>query len=214
MQPSLGENYAAGGFGRTLEPGRRPALLVVDFVRAYLVPGSPLYAAAEPARAAAERLLAAARSARVPVLHTNVRYQRGGRDGGVFFRKVPALRCFEEGAESGLAGFAPGLEPVAGETVITKQYASAFFGTPLAPTLTALGVDTLLIAGVSTSGCIRATAVDACQHGFVPLVVREAVGDRHPAPHEASLFDLQAKYAEVVGLESALAYLKTVPAAG
>lgn len=214
MQPSLGENYAAGGFGRTLEPGRRPALLVVDFVRAYLVPGSPLYAAAEPARAAAERLLGAARTARVPVLHTNVRYQPGGRDGGVFFRKVPALRCFEDGAEPGLGAFAAGLEPATGETVITKQYASAFFGTPLASTLTALGVDTVLIAGVSTSGCIRATAVDACQHGFVPLVVREAVGDRHPAPHEASLFDLQAKYAEVVGLESAVAYLATVaPAA-
>ncbi|MBM4197931.1 MAG: isochorismatase family protein [Gammaproteobacteria bacterium] len=94
----------------------------------------------------------------------------------------------------------------ASETVISKQYASAFFGTPLAATLHALGVDTLLIAGVSTSGCVRATAVDACQHGFVPLVVREAVGDRHPAPHEANLFDLQAKYAEVISLEAAAAY--------
>ena len=98
--------------------------------------------------------------------------------------------------------------PHAGETVITKQYASAFFGTTLAATL---DVDwasiPLVIAGVSTSGCVRATALDACQHGFIPLVVRDAVGDRHPAPHEASLFDLQAKYAEVVGLEQALAYL-------
>ena len=84
--------------------------------------------------------------------------------------------------------------------VITKQYASAFFGTTLASTLTSLGVDTLLIAGVSTSGCVRASAVDSCQHGFIPLVVRDAVADRHPAPHEANLFDLQAKYAEVVGL--------------
>jgi maleamate amidohydrolase len=91
--------------------------------------------------------------------------------------------------------------------VITKQYASAFFGTPLAAELTALGCDTLLIAGVSTSGCIRATALDCCQHGFIPLVVREAVGDRAPAPHEANLFDLQAKYAEVVGLDAALDYL-------
>ena len=93
--------------------------------------------------------------------------------------------------------------------MITKQYASAFFGTSLASTLTALGVDTVLIAGVSTSGCVRATAVDACQHGFVPLVVREAVGDRHPAPHEANLFDLQAKYAEVVTLGQAREYLAT-----
>ena len=214
MTGSLTDSYAAGGFGLALQPGRRPALLTVDFVQAYLVEGSPLYAAAEPARAAAETLLAAARRARIPVLHTHVGYQAGGRDGGVFFRKVPALKCFEAGARPDLAAFAAGLEPLAGETVITKQYASAFFGTSLASTLTALGVDTLLIAGVSTSGCVRASAVDACQHGFVPLVVRDAVGDRHPAPHEASLFDLQAKYAEVVGLELALAYLGKVPGDG
>jgi nicotinamidase-related amidase len=139
-----------------------------------------------------------------------VEYQAGGRDGGVFFRKVPALQCFEAGVHPELAAFAAGLEPLAGETVVTKQYASAFFGTSLASTLTALGVDTLLIAGVSTSGCVRASAVDACQHGFIPLVVRDAVGDRHPAPHEANLFDLQAKYAEVVGLELALQYLQRI----
>lgn len=214
MSGSLTENYAAGGFGLALQPGRRPALLVIDFVRAYLVEGSPLYAAAEPARAAAQMLLEASRRAAIPVLHTNVRYQPGGRDGGVFFRKVPALSCFEAGARPELAAFAAGLEPIAGETVITKQYASAFFGTSLASTLTALGVDTVLIAGVSTSGCVRASAVDACQHGFVPLVVREAVGDRHPAPHEASLFDLQAKYAEVVSLKLALSYLEQAGAGG
>jgi nicotinamidase-related amidase len=210
MSGSLTENYAAGGFGLALQPGHRPALLVIDFVRAYLVEGSPLYAGAEPARAAAQALLEAARRARIPVVHTNVQYQPGGRDGGVFFRKVPALRCFEAGAHPDLAAFAAGLEPIAGETVITKQYASAFFGTTLASTLTALGVDTLLIAGVSTSGCVRASTVDACQHGFIPLVVREAVGDRHPAPHEANLFDLQAKYAEVVSLQLALEYLKGI----
>ncbi len=210
MSESLQESYAGGGFGRGLQPGRRPALLVIDFVRAYLVPGSPLFAAAEPARAAARTLLEAARRARIPIVHTDVRYQDGGRDGGVFFRKVPALQCFVAGAHPELAAFAEGLEPAAGETVITKQYASAFFGTSLSSTLTSLGVDTVLIAGVSTSGCVRASAVDACQHGFVPLVVREAVGDRHAAPHEASLFDLQAKYAEVVGLEMALRYLQGI----
>ena len=193
-----------------LEPGRRPALLVVDFVRAYLTPGSPLYAGVEGARAAAERLLGAARRAGIPVFHTNVAYQPGGADGGVFFRKLPVLACFERGRHPELAAFAEGLEPHAGETVVTKQYASAFFGTPLAQMLRERGVDTLLIAGVSTSGCIRATAVDACQHGFVPLVVRDAVGDRHPDPHEANLFDLQAKYAEVIGLEAATAYLSTL----
>lgn len=195
---------------RTLEPGPRPALLIVDFVRAYLQPGSPLYAGVESARAACEQLLAAARRARVPVLHTHVVYEPGGRDGGVFFRKLPALASFERGAHPELAAFAEGLEPRAGETVISKQYASAFFGTPLAEKLRGLGVDTVLIGGVSTSGCVRATAVDCCQHGFIPLVVRDAVGDRHPAPHEANLFDLQAKYAEVIGLDEAEAYLASL----
>jgi len=194
----------------TLSPGRKPALLVVDFVRAYLEPGSPLYAGVEDARAAAARLLAAARAAGIPVMHTNVAYQPGGSDGGVFFRKLPALASFERGRHPELAAFAKGLEPAPGERVFTKQYASAFFGTKLAEALEALGVDTLLIAGLSTSGCVRASAVDACQHGFVPLVVREAVGDRHPAPHEASLFDLQAKYAEVISLAEAERYLDSV----
>jgi maleamate amidohydrolase len=191
-----------------LAPGRKPALIIIDFVNAYVTPGAPLFgdgcvAALEPAR----RLLAAARSARVPRLHTTVAFQRGGRDGGVFFRKLPALSVFESGRSPQLAAFAPGLEPASEETLIVKQYASAFFATSLASTLTALGVDTLIIAGVSTSGCVRATAVDACQHGFVPLVVREAVGDRSAAAHDANLFDLQAKYAEVMSLDSVLEYL-------
>jgi len=207
VSESLQDNYARGGFGQSMPWGRRPALLVIDFVRAYLVPGSPLYAGVEQARADCETLLRAARKAGIPVLHTRVEFQPGGRDGGVFFRKLPALACFEAGRHPELAAFAEGLEPVVGETVITKQYASAFFGTSLASTLTALGVDMLLIAGLSTSGCVRASAVDACQHGFVPVVVREAVGDRAPGPHEANLFDLQAKYAEVAPLATVLQYL-------
>lgn len=207
MAESLDENYARGGFGKSLEFGRRPALLVIDFVQAYLVPGSPLYAGVEAARDGAVALLAAARGAHIPVIHTHVTYQPGGRDGGVFFRKIPALACFETGTHPELAAFAPGLEPLAGETVIPKQYASAFFGTSLASTLTTLGVDTVLIAGVSTSGCVRASAVDCCQHGFVPAVVRDAVGDRAPGPHESNLFDLQAKYAEVIDLATARRYL-------
>ena len=173
---------------------------------------SPLYAGVEQARADCEILLRAARKRGIPVIHTNVVYQKGGRDGGVFFRKVPALACFELGAHPELAAFADGLEPVAGETVISKQYASAFFATSLASTLTALGVDTVLIAGLSTSGCVRASAVDCCQHGFVPVVVREAVGDRAAGPHESNLFDLQAKYAEVKPLAEVLDYLSALPA--
>ena len=147
---SLDEYYAGGGFGHALQPGQRPALIVVDFVMAYLKPGSPLYAGDETTRDACAVLLRAARDAGIPVLHTNVRFQAGGRDGGVFFRKLPALGCFADGADPELSRFDQALEPAVGETVITKQYASAFFGTTLASTLTALGVDTLLIAGVSS----------------------------------------------------------------
>lgn len=213
VDETLAENYRRGGFAEHLEFGRRPALVVIDFVNAYVVPRSPLFGGEGTlaAQRGAIMLLGAARSAGIPVLHTNVAYEPGGRDGGVFFRKVPALAVFQHGQDPQLAAFAPGLEPHRGETVITKQYASAFFGTSLASTLTALAIDTLLIAGVSTSGCVRATALDSCQHGFVPLVVREAVGDRAPGPHEASLFDLQAKYAEVVDLESAERYLASLP---
>jgi maleamate amidohydrolase len=204
---SLADNYAKGGFGQKLASGRRPALLVIDFCQAYLAKDSPLYAGVESTQAAAIRLLDAARQAGIPIVHTYVEYEPGGRNGGVFFRKVPALRCFERGAFPELAAFAKGLEPAAGESVVCKQYASAFFGTSLASQLTAMQIDTLLIAGVSTSGCVRASAVDACQHGFIPVVVRDAVGDRAPEPHEANLFDLQAKYAEVISLQDALTYL-------
>jgi nicotinamidase-related amidase len=207
---SLLQNYAEAGFGNPLPLGVRPALLIVDFVRAYLVKDSPLYAGVEGARGACEELLVAARRARIPVIHTTVVYQQGGRDGGVFYRKVPALKCFERGVRPDLAAFAAGLEPIDGETIVSKQYASAFFGTSLASTLTAAGIDTVLLGGVSTSGCVRASAVDACQHGFIPVVVREAVGDRHAAPHEANLFDLQAKYAEVVSLTVAKRYLESL----
>ena len=200
----LNEN-CAGAFDGHLPFGRKPALLIVDFVVAYLDPASPLYAGVEDALASNERLLAAARKVGIPVLFTNVEYSPGGADGGVFYRKVPALKLFERGSPMG--AFPASLQPRAGELVITKQYASSFFGTTLAATLTAMGVDTLLITGLSTSGCVRATALDACQHGFLPFVVREACGDRHPGPHEANLFDLQAKYAEVISETEAIASL-------
>ena len=203
----LGENYK-GAFDGHLPFGRKPALLIVDFVVAYLDPASPLYAGVEDALASNERLLAAARKAGIPVLFTNVEYSPGGADGGVFYRKVPALKLFERGSPMG--AFPESLQPQDGELVITKQYASSFFGTTLAATLTAMGVDTLLITGLSTSGCVRATALDACQNGFLPFVVREACGDRHPGPHEANLFDLQAKYAEVISETEAIAHISAL----
>lgn len=206
---ALHDDYARAGFGGRLQPGSRPALLVVDMARAYFEAGSPLDLGDDPLRQRVVALLVAARQARIPVLHSRVVYQEDGADGGLFYRKVAALRVFRAG--SPLGEFAEGLEPREGEVVVTKQYASAFFGTSLASTLGAMRVDTLLIAGVSTSGCIRASAVDALQYGFVPLVVREAVGDRHPGPHEANLFDLQAKYAEVIDLAAAFDLLSVRP---
>ncbi len=206
MATALDEDYAQAGFGNNIGFGRNPALIIIDFVVAYMEKDSPLYAGVEDTLVGAVDLLGAAREAGIPILHTNVAFTPGGIDGGVFFRKVKALRCFEQGSR--LGAFATGLEPLASEPVITKQYASAFFGTSLGSTLTALGIDTLILAGLSTSGCIRASAVDAVQHGFIPIVVREAVGDRDDAPHEANLFDLQAKYADVVHLQQVKDYLK------
>jgi maleamate amidohydrolase len=198
----LGDDYARAGFGGKLSVGQRSALVVIDVVMAYLEPSSPLYAGVEDALAANVRLVSAARRSGIPVIFTNVAYQPGGMDGGQFFRKVPALKLFEAG--SVLGAFPPELQPEHDELVITKQYPSAFFGTSLASTLHAKGVDTVVLGGFSTSGCVRASALDALSHGFAPFVVRQACGDRDPAPHEANLFDMQAKMAEVIEEAQAL----------
>lgn len=208
--PSASDNYARVYEGR-LAPGQRPALLIVDVVMAYLTEGSPLFM--EDAAAAKDiirRLAAAARAAGAPVIFTNVQYRADGADGGVFYRKSPVLKVFITG--SPLGAFPDDLTPQPGDYVFTKQYPSAFFGTPLAATLTAHAIDTLIITGYSTSGCVRASAVDAMQYGFVPLVVREAVADRHSGPHEANLFDLQAKYAEVIKEAEACAVIAATDA--
>ncbi|HYY11348.1 MAG TPA: isochorismatase family protein [Kineosporiaceae bacterium] len=202
----LEDDYRAHGFAGRLGFGQRPALVVVDVALAYLDPGSPLYAGVEEAVASASRVLAAARDADHPVLHTRVQYTPGGLDGGLFRRKVPALEVFDAG--SPLAEPHPSVAPDPGEVVVVKQYASGFFGTSLASTLRALQVDTVVVVGLTTSGCVRATAVDALQHGFAPVVVRDAVGDRDPRPHEANLLDLQAKYADVVGEREAVEALR------
>ncbi|MBA4026392.1 MAG: isochorismatase [Gordonia sp.] len=198
-------SYHESGFAGELGPGRRPAVLAIDLAMAYLDDSSPLRAPVDDAVAASAALVGAARAAGLPVIFTRVSYQPGGLDGGLFVRKIPALKVFEEG--SPLAEFVPDPRPEPGETVITKQYASAFFGTSLAATLTAAGIDTLYICGLSTSGCIRASATDALQHGFRPLVVSDACGDREPRLHDANLLDLQAKYADVLTLAEALTQL-------
>jgi maleamate amidohydrolase len=210
-KPDLAEDYTSAGFGRTLDWGDAPAVLVIDMVRAYFQPGAELYMGdgSRTCLKSAARVVEAARVAGIPVMHTRVSYGPGGVDGGLFYRKVGALRHFS--ADSGkpeLGEIMPEVAPRPDELVLVKQYASAFFGTALSATLAASRIDTLVICGVSTSGCVRATAVDAISHGYLPIVVRQAVGDRDPRPHEANLFDLQAKYAEIRDETEVIDHLK------
>ena len=202
---ALNQDYGKAGFGGRLDFGKTPCLLHIDFARAYIDKSCGLYAGVEASAEAAKEVLAEARKAGIMIVHTRVEFTPGGADGGIFFRKVPALKNFERGSPFG--EFVAGLEPLPNEVVITKQYASAYFGTNLASTA---GIDTVLHAGWSTSGCVRASALDSCQSGFIPIVIREAVGDRHQAPHDANLFDLQAKYAEVKSKDEVIAYLRNL----
>jgi maleamate amidohydrolase len=204
-QADLAEDYERAGFRARLGFGERPAVIVVDVCEAYLDPTSPLYAAVEDVVEAVGRVVDAARLAAIPVIFTRVVYQPGGADGGIFYRKVPSLKIFEAGSPAG--EFPDRVRPRDGDVVVLKQYASAFFGTSLAATLTAKAVDTTIITGLTTSGCVRATALDAMQSGFIPIVVRDAVGDRDERPHEASLFDLDNKYADVVDIDEVLRFL-------
>lgn len=206
---SLDENYARAGYHTAQRWGRRPALILIDFAQAYFDPAAPLFGGegCRSALASALRLRDVARETGHPVILTEVLYQKGGANGGVFFRKAPVLSCFVAGSPT--QRFADGLVPREEELVISKQYPSAFFGTSLAATLTANGIDTLLITGVTTSGCVRATCVDSMSYGFITVVVRDAVGDRDPRPHEANLYDMNAKYADVVPETEAAGYLRS-----
>ena len=202
-------NYA-GVFDGRIGFGKRAAILVIDFIRAYTTPGAPLYAApvVEAVRETVD-VLAAARRKGVLVVYTRVIYSPSGIDGGIFVQKVPVLRTMVEGEP--LAEIVPELPPAATDVILNKQYASAFFGTSLAAMLTAQGVDTVIITGCSTSGCVRATAVDGMQYGFRVIVPRECVGDRRVEPHEANLFDINSKYGDVVSRAETLAWLEALP---
>lgn len=205
-QENLDANYKRA-FGKRLGYGRKPALILIDFVEAYFDPNCALYAGVEDALASAVRLVDMARANGIPVLYTNVVYADGGINGGRFYQKSMTLHNFIEGSPMG--AWAKGVAPQPGEIVISKQYPSAFFGTSLASTLASLGIDTLIHTGLSTSGCVRATCVDCSSHGFIPIIVRDAVGDRHSAPHEANLFDMDAKYGDVVNETDVIAYMKS-----
>ena len=183
--------------------GEKPALVVVDVNRGFTDPASPLVCDLDSVVIAVQRLLGKAREARIPVIYTTVCYDEAGRQAArVFIEKVPALLVLEPG--SPWVEIDPRIAPVEGEPVLSKHFASAFFGTTLASLLASAGCDTVVVAGASTSGCVRATAVDALQHGYRVVVPREAVGDRNPAAHEANLYDLDTKYADVISVDEVL----------
>jgi maleamate amidohydrolase len=192
--------------------GDRPALLVVDMNVAFTDPRSPLACDLDRVVGAVARLLDEARRAQIPVVYTTVAYDEAGKQAAAaFIDKVPALLTLEAG--TGWVEIDPRIAPHAGEPVVTKLFASAFFGTTLASLLVAGGCDSVIVTGASTSGCVRATVVDALQHGYRPLVPREAVGDRDLRAHDASLYDIDAKYGDVVSLAQTVDHLEELAAA-
>jgi maleamate amidohydrolase len=192
--------------------GRRPALLVIDVNVGFTDPASPLVCDLDGVVAAIGRLLDEARRAHIPVVYTTVSYTEGDKiAAAAFIEKVPALLTLEAGSR--WVEIDPRVAPLPHEPVLNKLFASAFFGTALSSLLAAAGCDSVIVTGASTSGCVRATAVDALQHGYRPLVPRDAVGDRNPAAHEANLYDIDAKYGDVVSLDDAIAHLEEVAAA-
>jgi nicotinamidase-related amidase len=201
------------GFGqRAGGVGRRPALVVVDINNGFTDPSSPLVCDLDDTVEAIRKLLEAMRRAELPVIFTTVSYGEGDKVAAkAFIDKVPVLLTLEAGSR--WVEIDDRIAPRPNEPVLNKLFASAFYGTPLQSLLASHGCDSLIVTGASTSGCVRATAVDALQYGYRPVVPREAVGDRNPAAHEASLYDIDLKYGDVVPLADCLAALEELAAA-
>jgi maleamate amidohydrolase len=206
--------YQRAGWGARTPRGTRPAVVVVDLSRGFTEPEFPTGADLTDVVAATGELIAAAREAGAPVLFTTIAFAPADVEGGAcaWLRKAPGLGILRAGSE--LVDLDPRLARAPGDPLIVKRGASAFFGTDLAAMLVALGVDTTVICGATTSGCVRASVVDAVQSGFTVLVPRPCVGDRAQGPHDANLFDIDAKYGDVVELDDALAYVRDPAAAG
>jgi maleamate amidohydrolase len=204
------EFFNARGFGQAIGFGRSPAVLVIDMIRAFTDPAMMLGADLTAEIAATQALLAAARQGGWPVMFSTVSYDDVDfKDAGIWALKQKGVMTLRAGTPA--VELDPRLHRESGDSWLVKKYASCFFGTDLSSRLVSRGIDTLLLAGCTTSGCVRATAVDACQSGLRPMVVRECVGDRSRQAHEQSLFDLQAKYADVVSLHDACRYLESTP---
>lgn len=185
--------------------GQRPALVLVDVIHGFTDPACPLGSEADAVVAACARLLGAFRSAGLPVFFTTVVYD-AAHQARVFRRRLPALDVLQPGSH--WVEVDRRVAPAPGEPVISKHWASGFFGTDLAAQLASAGADSLVVVGLTTSGCVRATAVDGLQHDYPVVIPREAVGDRNAEAHESNLFDLNAKYADVLGLEEVLGHIQ------
>jgi N-formylmaleamate deformylase len=201
--------YERAGFGHPIERGTRPALLVVDFSRGFTEPGFPTGADLTAEVEGTARLVEAVRAKGHPVVFTLIAFQANLRDAGAWRAKFPGASALVEGTPA--VDLDPRLGATDEDTVVVKKGASAFFGTNLAAILTAERVDTAIVCGATTSGCVRASVVDSMQNGFQTIVVRDCVGDRAQAPHEANLFDMAAKYADVVSLDETLRYVAGLP---
>lgn len=203
------EFFKQRGFGLTMGFGLRPAVLVVDLIEAFTDPEAMLGSNLDAQVLATQQLLAAARQVAVPIIYSTVSYEQADlADAGIWALKQKGVTTLRAGTSA--VALDPRLKRLDGEGWLVKKYASCFFSTDLTSRLVSRGVDTLILAGCTTSGCVRATAVDALQTGLRPMVVRECVGDRSAAAHEQSLFDLQAKYADVVSLSQACTYLESL----
>ena len=206
------DDYRSKGFAERSGYGDRPALLIVDFIYGFTDPATALGGDFTAELDATARLLQACRGGDLPVVYTTIAFQPHFRDAGMFIKKVPALSLLTRGSH--WVEVDERIRPVAGEHVVEKKFASAFFDTGLDRYLRDAQVDTVVMAGCTTSGCIRASAIDSMQYGFHTVVVREAVGDRAAGPHDANLFDIDAKYGDVVPLAEALDYLSVSSASG
>ena len=195
--------YDARGFGGRQGAGERPAVVVVDLIEGFTNPASALHCDTDGAVEATRVLLDAARAGRTPVFFTTVSYADDDLErAAMFIAKAPALATLRPGSNWIEVDARLGRE--ADEPVLVKLFASAFFGTQLDDLLREAACDTVVVVGASTSGCVRATAVDALQHGYRVLVPREGVADRAPDAHNASLLDIDAKYGDVISIDEAI----------
>ena len=206
------EIYRRQGFGAELGPGGKPALVVVDFVEGFADPAMFGGGNIAPAIARTRDLLALARGRGWPVFHTRVVFAVDGSDANIFTRKVPGLLALTEANPK--SAVVAELEPRPEETVLCKRLPSAFAGTGFAAMLERQAVDTLVIAGCTTSGCIRATALDAMNHGLIPIVVEDCCGDRSVDAHNSNLFDIRQKCGDVMPLDDLVAALGTAAETG